>query len=419
MKNKTVIGIRTHKWGIDEECLYKILLQYFSSDNIFIIVDEIYKEKVCLPKFANKISLNNDFLKSQNILDSHPTKKGLGWLCGDYFYYAMHNSVASEYYWLVEPDVGFTFDKISEFFSLFEEIKDDALVQSFQKSPNNWMWRESAELINSQAYKSFFPLTRLSEKAIIECKKARQELTKRLSNQEYPVKHYPNDEALVATVVGNSSTLTISNMINHFPNSFKYFTYMQSISVMPEAKNILPMNQVIHPIRSVEAISDIISTKISELLFQNSEVNDLLKKIVISKNDKSKLVEYIAKDIYKGINEATEITDLKIFLDKEIRNYPLLNTSKVWVWNHSTLVLDFFFINCTFTLEFELKKFPVLCNLFTRKGDIDIGLFVMNKGGDPKKNNSKIELFTKEDGESIYDFIKNSLHYFNNLFEKI
>ena len=226
IKSKTCIGIRTHRWGKGEETIYNQLLQYFSAENIFVVVDEIYKESIPVPNYINKISLSDNYLKLNGILSTHTTQRGLGWLCGDYFYYAMNDAVNAEYYWLIEPDVGFTFEDVSDFFRTFENNNKDALLSSYYKAPQNWMWKKSAELINKQAYKSFFPLTRLSKASILACKEARQDLTVRLGRGEYPIELYPNDEALVATVVGNKKELSISNFKEYFPHSFKYFTYI-------------------------------------------------------------------------------------------------------------------------------------------------------------------------------------------------
>lgn len=422
MKYNAVIGIRTHKWTSEEERLYNVLLQYFSPNSIFVIVDEILKAPVNTPKFINKISLDHNFLEYQNILFTHPAKKGLGWLCGDYFYYAMESSIDAEYYWLIEPDVGFTFDNISDFFFSFEKVKDDALVQSYQKSPEKWMWKKSAELINSQAYKSFFPLTRLSKKAIIECKKARVNLTERLCNKEFSINLYPNDEALVATVVGNNPDLKINNLKQYFPYGFKYFTYMQSISVMPNAKDILPKNQILHPIRSVSDAAKFVSDKIINLLSSNREFYLDVNKIILDFSQENEFFELFQKNLSdnleKVIKSNSKMTSLKLFLDKELDNYPLLTGSSIWIWQDSVLVLDFNFLGCVFTLEFEFNDGVIYCNIFTRKGEIDIKHLLGEKLDVYTIKGEKVVLSIRE-ANSEFDeksFIINALCHFNSLF---
>ncbi|MFZ1569151.1 MAG: hypothetical protein WAT29_10060 [Thiolinea sp.] len=78
--NKQVIGIRCHNFGESEQFLYSTLLEYFSKDTIFFIVDEIDKPKI-FPDWVNKVSLDSAFIASNHLYD----KPKVAWQCGDYF----------------------------------------------------------------------------------------------------------------------------------------------------------------------------------------------------------------------------------------------------------------------------------------------------------------------------------------------
>lgn len=414
----SVIGIRTYQWTNEEEVLHKRLLEYFACDSIFIVVDEINKKEVKFPDYVNKIVLNEEFLDSEGILSSHLTQKGIGWLCGDYFYYALREKVDSKFYWLIEPDVGFTFDSLSKFFIRFEECDDDALVQSFQKAPEDWMWKNPAELISPQGYKSFFPLTRLSKRAIDDCKKARKLLTEQLKKNKFDINQYPNDEALVATVIGNNELLSIKNLRTFFPKSFKYFTYMQNISVFPKANEILPLNQVLHPVRDINYASNILVKKLEKELFSSTEISDFLQKFLISSDDYedfSKEVLRKSQNILIQMLERNESSfkNYRLILEKVLDLYPnLSDNSHVWIWKDKVLVLDYSFLDNIFTLEFDFSKENLVCNVFTRKGNINL-IFLINQSKKNIKNN-KIEVFAEPIGD-IRLSIDKGVSYFYSL----
>lgn len=292
-----VIGIRTHQWTSLENKLYTRLQQYFHPDNIFVIADET-TNIVNTPTEIKKISLNIDLLNKLNILSSHPHPRGLGWLCGDYFYYAFANTINAQYYWLIEPDVDFTFQNISIFFKRYEYLTHDALLHNFEQAPESWHWTHKAKIIDQNPYQAFFPLSRLSRQAIDTCLAERQRISKIFQKKQLDLFLYPNDESLVATAMVKHCH-SVSNLahIKGSRNSFRHFTYAKPI-VMPHGKNSLPRNQVIHPSRS-----------------PNQFANSLVAQIMKQENSLNKLADlatYQSRDVPEIIQHAQEIFSLQL-----------------------------------------------------------------------------------------------------------
>lgn len=166
---KQVIGIRTNGWTAAEERTYQRLQEAFLPEQIFVVIDETTAE-VTVPAGVQKIGWNQDFMAHTGVLDYDHFGRGIGWLCGDYFYYAFHQAVAADYYWLIEPDVGMSFPSWSDdFFAKFESSQADGLFANLRLLPEGDYWYQSARLISDQAQGCSFPLNRLSSSAIQQC----------------------------------------------------------------------------------------------------------------------------------------------------------------------------------------------------------------------------------------------------------
>lgn len=66
--------------------LYFRLLEFFDAENVFVIVDEMVNN-VKIPNYISKINWDISYLSKHHLLNYNHFNKGLGWLCGDYFYY--------------------------------------------------------------------------------------------------------------------------------------------------------------------------------------------------------------------------------------------------------------------------------------------------------------------------------------------
>lgn len=373
---KTVIGIRTHQWTDAEQNLYQELQDYFDNQDIFVVVDET-KNTLELAQGIQKISLNKVYLQKSEVLDNHPHK--LGWLCGDYFYYALADGVNADYYWLIEPDVAFTFKNVSEFFKKFQTARQDALLHNFSKAPDSWAWTHRARIIDNDVYQAFFPLSRLSFKAVSACKQERQAVTAYFSEHKIDLNNFPNDESLVATSLMKHN-LSVEKLSAYWPDSFRYFSYRNAI-LGEGAKQLLPFNQVIHPYREAEHLGDWLANRLEKFLVDESFLGEIKRSVFADDEIEGILVRFqqrmsmsIRPKLEYWSAYKTAFAKIQKKFD-EIANAHHQNVSyKSWIWRGNTLVLDAtIYLNDADeqiqALEYMFDHGNVSCNMFTRKGD--------------------------------------------------
>jgi len=235
------VGIRTHRFGQAEQDLYRSLSHYFPQNDIFIVVDET-RGVVDVPPIYNKIGFSRDSLNQLSLFGQDPK---IGWLCGDYFYYFLHEHIRADAYWLIEPDVRFTFKNVDEFFRLFELERADVLLTKFGRRQPQWPWYRTALQISDAVYGCAFPLSRLSGRAIELLLRERQKLSANLLEHDSAGKNYPNDEAFVATAsmkMGLSCVSLSDQYKNIFTHFSVYFPYL-----WPGAEKDIPVGKVVHP----------------------------------------------------------------------------------------------------------------------------------------------------------------------------
>ena len=112
--NNSAFAIRTHKFSEQEKVLYEYAVKYFGASNTFIACN-ITKNKVNIPDQYNNITFNEGKILNDSGLFWH---SNWSWACGDYWYYALYNSLENyEYIWLCEPDVYFCNKDSGDFFT--------------------------------------------------------------------------------------------------------------------------------------------------------------------------------------------------------------------------------------------------------------------------------------------------------------
>lgn len=235
------VGIRTHKFGDAEQDLYRSLTDYFAQNEIFLVVDET-QGAVDVPPIYNKIGFNKDSLSQLSLFGEYPK---IGWLCGDYFYYFLYRHVRADGYWLVEPDVRFTFDRVDEFFKLFEQDGADLLLTNFGPRRPHWHWYNLGLRISDSVYGCAFPISRLSGQAIELLLKERQAISLKLAEQNGTWQNYPNDEAFVATTAMKIG-LNCADLVGQHGNLFTHFSVLFPY-LWPDAKKVIPKGKVVHP----------------------------------------------------------------------------------------------------------------------------------------------------------------------------
>ncbi|WP_243310279.1 hypothetical protein [Fundidesulfovibrio agrisoli] len=90
------------------------------------------------------------------------------WYNGDYSLYIACRMIDRQYddYWFIEYDVLLNFDDIRDFFDHFQEIDCDFISARFRKADKDWIWANNLEWFSSDVYGSFFPVVRVSRRAI-------------------------------------------------------------------------------------------------------------------------------------------------------------------------------------------------------------------------------------------------------------
>ena len=195
-----VILVRTHYF---DEILegFCSRLQNESGRQVVALVDES-KGIVDVPDAFGKITLDFEKLKERGIY----IPRDAAWRCGDYCYYAARLArPEATAFWLVEADVRFKMDHLSEFFNAFpgpDEV--DFIVAGYHKSTSKWWWYGAMHAFSEQVYGCMYPLTRLSARAIDHLMARRAEhsvvFQERLSKGEAGLS-WPNDESFTATTL--------------------------------------------------------------------------------------------------------------------------------------------------------------------------------------------------------------------------
>lgn len=409
--SEVVIGIRTNSWTLMEERLYTKLLQYFSAKDIFVIVDET-DSKVSIPKYLNKISWDKEFISNKCLLDYNHFNKGIGWLCGDYFYYAFRENVESEYYWLIEPDVLFSFDNIADFFSPFESMSEDGLFAKTRRLPESDYWYKSAMLINDKEQMGCsFPLSRLSGNAIDLCKKERQKIStlyKLNGSFSYDDNslgvHFPNDEVLVLNTLIREG-LKIGDFSDIFPASFNFFGYHSWFSI-PQQDTLLLENKVIHPARDINRIKNNVVENIIR------RIDECLELHFITVDNISLLSSQIASDIEQYcknylLSKSKRISIFErskiFFKDDFIQRFKL---EKQWIYNNRTIVFEFFFNNMNIVFDVYLDGDDICCDIFDRNNSSSKWIYELSLFLELDMNNGKVNLFRESSLNNIDEKFK-------------
>lgn len=380
-KLKTVIGLRTHKWGEFEKEIYNYLITYFGKNNVYIVMDET-QNHVEVSSYYNKISISKEYLKQQSLLEYTSNSRGLLWLCGDYFYYALSNQVDADYYWLIETDVRFTFNNASDFFNKFSENDHDALLCRFSSATDDWYWSKHAKLINFKPHKCFFPLSRLSRKAINYCLQERRRLTSKCIKGN-SIDLYPNDEALVATVMYQHK-LSVQSITDEFHDWFQYFTYTNMI-LHDNYLEKFPRNKVLHPVRSLESIKNRVQEECYLTLSQRTSLTNYIKHLG-QYLDHKELVSILGESCFKYITNIVKIPyksildEIMNILDKKRNDFELLQQSnKLWIWNKKAVVLDVYVSGQVYTIEYVIDNDIISCNIFSRNNNSNFMKFLINE----------------------------------------
>lgn len=132
------------------------------------------------------------------------------WRCGDYgFYLGRARYPAARYLWMIENDVRITGRKPEQLFAKFADEPADLIASYLDAPDRDWPWSATVESSDASPRKCFFPVVRLSARAIDVLLAKRREHGRQWSRR----KLWPNDEAFVATAAEAAGLSTID--LNH------------------------------------------------------------------------------------------------------------------------------------------------------------------------------------------------------------
>ena len=247
-----VILVRTHYFDdvLEGFCSR---LQTESGRQVVALVDES-KGIVDVPDVFGKITLDFETLGKRGIY----IPRDAAWRCGDYCHYAARLARPdATAFWLVEGDVRFKMDHLSEFFDAFPGPDAvDFIAAGYHKSSGKWWWYSAMHAFSEQVYGCMYPLTRLSPRAIDHLMTRRAEhsllFQERLSQGEADLS-WPNDESFTATTL--SCDGFICRDINGFGRTFhskKTFRVGRPVSLR-ELETQPNDGQIHHPVVSGQA----------------------------------------------------------------------------------------------------------------------------------------------------------------------
>lgn len=126
----------------------------------------------------------------------------LGWRCGDHCFYAAYQSDSNyDYYWLIENDVYVDTEALEKLLAESRCRGEDLLIHNFKPLPSNATWAKHYQhYYDEPAYGGFFPLVRLSNRAVGFLQSERINLAQRYDGSRF----YPNDEAFVCGRLANN-----------------------------------------------------------------------------------------------------------------------------------------------------------------------------------------------------------------------
>lgn len=233
--------IRTHEWGEAEALLAEMLRQSFAK-----VVTVFHNPPVGLDCGVEMVPLTDDWVR-QSGLRLHPR---YGWLCGDYAYYAAREAFPDyDRYWLIETDVWLQGDS-SAFFSLCAASPADALAAGIRDARGNLNPAWIRSVTPRTPIRAYFPLTRLSGRAIDRLFAARVDYAASAVRDGA----YCNNSLFVFTWLHEAEDLTYKSLEQLAPAWFEKSVFLPDPDILRDAITALPEDAIgaWHPVRSRE-----------------------------------------------------------------------------------------------------------------------------------------------------------------------
>jgi hypothetical protein len=236
MSSRSIIGIRTNKWSVNEQRVFDALSDYWG-DNIKVAFHN--RPDDCEPP-CGVVDINDAVIEKMQLRVIHDW----GWRCGDYAYYAIRQAHPDyDYYWLIEPDVFLSGDARA-FFSLFETESADVIgLDVAEFDPNH---RFATHVGNAKPMRAIFALTRFSGAAIDFAYKRRVNY----ASKSVPPCNYANDELFMFSHTLSRDEFKLGQFRDIAPTWFsdvQFDTNPDLIDAMVE-QDLKGQNKILHPV---------------------------------------------------------------------------------------------------------------------------------------------------------------------------
>jgi len=248
---KSLVAIRTYRWGEEEQRLFDSLSAADLGDDIAVVMQN--RPDGLTPPLTT-IDVTDEWVADHKL---HATEDW-GWRCGDYSFYAMrHAKPEYDHYWLIEPDVLFT-DSPKGFFGECEALEQDLL--GYRPKPYTARNPFVRGLRGIELYRAIFALTRISGRALDRLYAKRVDY----SAIRRPERTFTNDELFVYSHVMADPDLSVGDFEELTPNWFQDVHFDTNPDLMDEAvPQNLESGRVFHPVRSRIAYREALANRLT------------------------------------------------------------------------------------------------------------------------------------------------------------
>ena len=203
-------------------------LNIASGQIVAMLVDE---RQAPVPTELPKVSLTDAACAK---LGLH-TPNDFAWRCGDYGFYLARQQFPDEvHYWMIEYDVAISGDAAQFFATCDAHPHVDMLAADVRPATRDWWWRASVAASDARPYRCFFPVVRLSARAVDTLAAKRRDHSRRLLRRLL----WPNDESFAATaaMAAGLSIADVNDLGERFyeGDTYSYTNVIDGSRFMPE-----------------------------------------------------------------------------------------------------------------------------------------------------------------------------------------
>lgn len=299
--NNSAFAIRTHTFLEKEKRLYEYAVKYFGASNTFIACNTT-KNDIKIPDQYNNITFNEEKILNDSGLFWH---SDWSWRCGDYWYYALYNSLDNyEYIWLCEPDVYFCNRDALDFFKHFENINADFLSFGYGKALERLHFFNTSGVLEGTPMSCLFCCTRIKTTLLKTLFEKRVQLSLSFLNKKYEPYLYPNDEIFFSTTI-KMLNYKIARMEDLTSFDSRLYTADEDQAMTLEDAKKIKGNFIIHPVQEEDVFLQKKINRLNIKLNKNDRVSEWIRKILIKTKNK-RLKKELRNQFIKVFNNYIE-----------------------------------------------------------------------------------------------------------------